>query len=125
MATQIPYRISATDYPKLLRYRVTQQGFYYIEDLVSEIYLEGKKVSMHKLVDLGLLLRVNMCQTTNMQNESLFQDVSKRAKKFGGVEPQYISQCIKSMRFRGFLESNPDYDEQVATHVRNNILHGI
>jgi hypothetical protein len=104
---------------------VTKQGFYHIEDLVSEIYLEGKKVSMHKLVELGLMLRVNMCQTTNMKNESLFQDVSKRAKKFGGVEPQYISQCIKTLRFRGFLESNPQYDKQIALDVRKNNLHGV
>ena len=121
MATQTPYQIPAEKYPKLLRYRVTQQGFYYIEDLVSEIYLEGKKMPMHKLVDLGLLLRVNMCQTKNLENESLFQDVSKRAKKFGGVEPEYISHCIKTLRFRGFLESNPNYDKQIALDVRNNL----
>jgi hypothetical protein len=121
----VPYDISAQDYPKLLRYRVSKQGFYHIEDLISEIYLEGKNVAMHKLVDLGLLLRVNMCQTTNLENESLFQDVSKKAKKFGGVEPQYVSQCIKTLALRGLLESNPKYDGRIAIDLHRNRLHGI
>lgn len=119
----VPYCIPAEDYPKLLRYRVTQQGFYHIEDLVSEIYLEGKKTSMRKLVTLGLLLRVNMCQTSNMENESLFQDVSRLAKRFGGVEPQYVAQCIKTMVLRGFLEANPKYDRQIALELHRNFLH--
>ena len=110
----LPYCVPLEDYPKLLRYRVTQQGFYHIEDLVSEIYLEGKKVPMHKLVSLGVLLRVNMCQTMNDENESLYQDVSDKAKKFGGVEPTYLSQCIKTLILRGLLESNPKYDRQLA-----------
>lgn len=118
-----PYCIAAEDYPKLLRYRVTKEGFYHIEELVSEIYLEGKKVSMRKLVNLGLLLRVNMCQTTNMENESLFQDVSKKARKFGGVEPKYVAECVKTMVLRGFLESNPKYDKHIALELRQNVLH--
>ncbi|HET8720205.1 MAG TPA: hypothetical protein VFM64_04335 [Candidatus Nitrosotenuis sp.] len=110
----LPYCLPLEDYPKLLRYRVTRQGFYHVEDLVSEIYLEEKKVPMNKLVSLGILLRVNMCQTTNMENESLYQDLSNKAKKFGGVEPGYLSECIKSLVLRGFLESNPKYDRQIA-----------
>lgn len=113
----LPYSIPIEEYPKLLRYRVTQQGFYHIEDLVSEIYLEGKKPPMYKLVSLAILLRVNMCQTMNMENESLYQDLSKRAKRFGGVEPEYLSACIKTMVLRGFLESNPKYDRHVALDV--------
>ncbi|MEM3135634.1 MAG: hypothetical protein QXW37_02780 [Candidatus Nitrosotenuis sp.] len=118
-----PYCIGVEDYPKLLRYRVTKQGFYHIEDLVSEIYLEGRKASMRKLVTLGLLLRVNMCQTTNMENESLFQDVSKKARKFGGVEPRYVAECIKTIVLRGFLEANPKYDKHIALELRQNGLH--
>ncbi|HXG73515.1 MAG TPA: hypothetical protein VNK44_01665 [Candidatus Nitrosotenuis sp.] len=118
-----PYCIAAEDYPRLLRYRVTKQGFYRIEELVSEIYLEGKKVSMRKLVDLGLLLRVNMCQTTNMENESLFQDVSKRARRFGGVEPKYVAECVKTMVLRGFLEANPKYNRHIALELRRKELH--
>jgi hypothetical protein len=118
-----PYCIPAEDYPKLLRYRVTQEGFYHIEDLVSEIYFEGKKVSMRKLVTLGLLLRVNMCQTTNMENESLFQDVSKRARRFGGVEPKYVAECVRTMVLRGFLEANPKYDKHIALELRQDALH--
>lgn len=110
----LPYCIPLEDYPKILRYRITQQGFYYIEDLVSEIYLEEKNVSMHKLVSLGILLRVNMCQTLNMENESLYQDISNKAQRFGGVEPEYLSERIKILILRGFLESNPKYDRQIA-----------
>jgi hypothetical protein len=110
----MPYCIPLEDYPRLLRYRITRQGFYYLEDLVSEVYLEEKKVPMHKLVSLGVLLRVNMCQTMNLENESLYQDVSSRAKRFGGVESGYLSQCIKILVLRGFLEPNPKYDRHLA-----------
>lgn len=78
---------------------------------------------MRKLVNLGLLLRVNMCQTANMENESLFQDVSKRARKFGGVEPKYVAECIKTMVLRGFLEANPKYDKHIALNLRQKGLH--
>lgn len=112
-----PYCIPLEDYPKLLRYRITQQGFYHIEELVSEIYLEAKKVPMQKLVRLGVLLRVNMCQTLNMENEGLFQDIANKAKKFGWVESEYLSRCIKTLVLRGFLESNPKYDRQIALEL--------
>jgi len=109
-----PYCIQLDDYPKLLKYRVTSHGFYYMEEIISQIYLEGQELSMYKLVQLGILLRVNMCQTMKMDNETLFQDVSKKAIKYGGVEPEYVSQCISSMALRGLLDSNPNYDNQVA-----------
>jgi len=117
-----PYQISLDDYPKLFRYKITQHGLYHIEDLISEIYLEEKQTSMYTLVKLGILLRVNMCQTQNLQNESLFQDISSRAKKFGGVEPQYIHECVKSLIARGLLESNPKYDRALALGLR---MHGL
>ncbi len=119
---QIPYHIPLEDYPKMLRYRLTPSGFYHVEDLVSEIYLEEKSVSMRKLVTLGILLRVNMCQTMNMENESLYQDVSSRARRFGGVEPEYLAACIKTLTLRGFLESNPDYDKNIALDLRRDDL---
>ncbi|MBM3903694.1 MAG: hypothetical protein FJ357_00910 [Thaumarchaeota archaeon] len=112
-----PYQIQMQDYPKLFRYKITQQGIYHIEDLVSQIYLEEQTPSMYALVKLGILLRVNMCQTQNLQNESLFQDVSRQAKKFGGVEPQYIHECVKSLIARGLLESNPKYDRSLAMRL--------
>jgi len=120
-----PYQIDIKDYPKLFRYKITQQGIYHIEDLVSQIYLEDRDVSMYTLVKLGVLLRVNMCQTQNLQNESLFQDVSSRAKKFGGVEPQYIHECVKSLIARGLLESNPKYDRSLAIQLHLRGLNSI
>lgn len=116
----LPYCIQIDDYPKLLKYLVTDSGFYYMEEIISQIYLEGKDLSMYKLVQLGILLRVNMCQTMNMDNETLFQDVSKKAAKYGGVEPEYTSYCIKNMVLRGLLDSNPKYDNRVALD-----LHGL
>lgn len=109
-----PYCIELEDYPKIFKYNVTPQGFYYMEELISQIYLEGKDLPMYKLVQLGMLLRVNMCQTMKMDNETLFQDVSKKAIKYGGVEPEYIAHCIHNMVLRGLLGSNPKYDNQIA-----------
>jgi hypothetical protein len=113
----LPYHIQLEDYPKLLKYRMTHQGFYYMEELITQIYLEGKELSMYKLIQLGILLRVNMCQTLKIDNETLFQDVSKKAIKYGGVEPEYVSYCIKNMTLRGFLDSNPKYDDQIANNL--------
>ena len=113
----LPYCIQLDDYPKLLKYRITNHGFYYMEEIISQIYLEGKELSMYKLVQLGILLRVNMCQTMKTDNETLFQDVSKKATKYGGVEPEYVSYCIRNMSLRGLLESNPKYDNQVASDL--------
>lgn len=119
---QLPYYIPLEDYPKMLRYRLTPSGFYHIEDLVSEIYLEESAASMHKLVTLGILLRVNMCQTMNMENESLYQDVSNRARRFGGVEPEYLADCIRTLALRGLLELNPEYDKKIALELRKDDL---
>ncbi|WP_179369480.1 hypothetical protein [Candidatus Nitrosotenuis sp. DW1] len=113
----LPYCIELEDYPKLFRYRVTPQGFYHMEEIISQIYLEGKELPMYKLVQLGMLLRVNMCQTMKIDNETLFQDVSKKAAKYGGVEPEYVAYCIKSMVLRGLLDSNPKYDNQIASDL--------
>lgn len=110
----LPYCIQMEDYQKLLKYRITEDGFYYLEEMISQIYLDGKDLSMYKMVQLGILLRVNMCQTMKMDNETLFQDVSKKAAKYGGVEPEYVSYCIKSLILRGHLDSNPKYESQIA-----------
>jgi hypothetical protein len=88
-----------------------------MEELISQTYLEGKNLSMYKLVQLGILLRVNTCQTLKMDNETLFQDVSKKATKYGGVEPEYVSHCIKNMLLRGLLDSNPKYDNQIVNDL--------
>ena len=113
----LPYHIQLEDYPKLFKYMITRQGFYYLEELISQIYLEGKELSMYKLVQLGILLRVNMCQTMKADNETLFQDVSKKAIKYGSVEPEYVSYCIKNMMLRGLLDSNPKYDNRIANDL--------
>ncbi len=52
-----------------------------------------------------------------MDNETLFQDVSKKAAKYEGVEPEYVAYCIKSMVLRGLLDSNPKYDNQIANDL--------
>lgn len=117
MENTLPYYVILDDYPKLFKYVVTHQGFYYMEEIISQIYLDGKELSMYKLVQLGILLRVNMCQTMKMDNETLFQDVSKKAIKYGGVEPEYVSYCIKNLILRGLLDSNPKYDSWVASDL--------
>jgi hypothetical protein len=120
-----PYQIQTQDYPKLLRYKITKSGFYHMEELITRIYIEDQIPTMHTLVNLGILLRVNMCQTMNMENESMFQDVSNRAKKFGGVEPEYITECVKSLIGRGLVEANPQYDRDLALQLHNYGLHPI
>lgn len=120
-----PYRIQTQDYPKLLRYKITKSGFYHMEDLITRVYIEEEIPTMHTLVNLGILLRVNMCQTMNMENESMFQDISSRAKRFGGVEPQYISECVKSLIGRGLMEANPKYDRGLALQLHRYGLHSI
>lgn len=96
-----------------------------MEELITRIYIEDQTPTMHTLVNLGILLRVNMCQTMNMENESMFQDVSNRAKKFGGVEPEYITECIKSLIGRGLIEANPQYDRGLALQLHRYGLHPI
>ena len=41
------YPIALDDYPKLLRYKVSEKGVYYIEDLIREIYVEQKDISLN------------------------------------------------------------------------------
>jgi hypothetical protein len=96
-----------------------------MEELITRIYIEDQIPTMHTLVNLGILLRVNMCQTMNMENESMFQDVSNRAKKFGGVEPEYIAECVKSLIGRGLIEANPQYDIGLALQIYQYGLHSI
>ena len=112
------YPIPIDDYPKLLRYQVTLAGVHYIEDLIREIYVDQKPLSMNKLMQLGLLLKTYVCQTKRIENDVLFQDVSNRAKKYGGMEPTYLKQCIKNLIMRGLLGPNPKYDPQIAISMR-------
>ena len=51
------YPIPLEDYPKLLRYKVTESGVHYIEDLMREIYVEKKLLSKNQLTQLGILLK--------------------------------------------------------------------
>lgn len=104
---------------------MTKSGFYHMEELITRIYIEDQTHTMHTLVNLGILLRINMCQTMNMENESMFQDVSNRAKKFGGVEPEYITECVKSLIGRGLIEANPHYDRGLALQLHHYGLHSI
>ena len=108
------YPIPIEDYPRLLRYKVTQKGIYYIEDLMREIYIENKELSMNKLTQLGLLLKTYVCQTKRIEDEVLFQDISNKAKKYGGTESGYLTDCIKRLMMRGYMGPNPKYDPQIA-----------
>ena len=68
------YPIALDDYPKLLRYKVSEKGVYYIEDLIREIYVEQKDISLNKLTQLGLLLKTYICQSKRVDEEVMFQD---------------------------------------------------
>ncbi len=111
------YPIPIDDYPKLLRYKVTQNGIYYIEELMREVYIEKKELSMNKLTQLGLLLKTYVCQTKRIEEEILFQDISKKARKFGGTEQWYVKECIKKLMMRGFIGSNLNYDPKIAINM--------
>ncbi len=80
------YPIPLDDYPKLLRYKVSQSGVHYIEDLMREIYIEKKILSKNKLTQLGLLLKTYVCQTKKIEDEVLFQQISIKSKKYGELE---------------------------------------
>ena len=88
------YPIPIDDYPKLLRYKVSEKGIFYIEDLIREIYVENKELSLHKLTQLGLLLKTYICQTKRIDEEILFKEISDRAKKYGGVEKDFIKKLV-------------------------------
>lgn len=113
------YPIPLDDYPKLLKYKVTQSGIHYIEDLMNEIYVERKDLSMKKLTHLGLLLKTYICQTKRIEDELLFQDISSRAKKYGGAKPDYIKYCITHLIMRGLMGPNPFYDPNIAIDIHN------
>lgn len=114
METLLPYQIQKEDYPRLLRYQLSPSGVSYMEDLISEVYFGDDTPSMKKLVTLGMLLRVNTFQTGNLENETVCRDVSKMAEKYGGVEQEYLAECIKSLVMRGILTANPRYDRNIA-----------
>lgn len=111
------YPISLEDYPKLLRYKVTQSGIHYIEDLIREIYIEKRELSMNKLTQLGLLLKTYICQTKRIEDELLFQEISNRAKKYGSAEPEHFKECLKRLMIRGFIGSNPIYNPEIAKSI--------
>ncbi len=111
------YPIPLNDYPKLLRYKVTGTGIHYIEDLMREIYVEKQKLSKNKLTQLGLLLKTYVCQTKRIEDEILFQQISSKAKKYGEVERGFIIKCIDRLIMRGLLDSNPNYDPQIAIEM--------
>jgi len=111
------YPIALNDYPKLLRYKVSETGIHYIEDLMREIYVEKRKLSKNKLTQLGLLLKTYVCQTKRIEDEILFQQISNKAKKYGVAERGFIIQCIDRLIMRGLLGSNPTYDPQIAIEM--------
>ena len=111
------YPIPLDDYPKLLRYKVSQSGVHYIEDLMREIYIEKKILSKNKLTQLGLLLKTYVCQTKKIEDEVLFQQISNKSKKYGESESGFIIKCIDHLIMRGMIGFNPNYDPQIAINM--------
>ena len=111
------YPIPLDDYPKLLRYKVSEKGIFYIEDLVREIYVEKRELSLEKLTQLGLLLKTYICQTKRIDEELLFRDISDRAKKYGGVETDFIKKMITNLTMRDLIGPNPKYDPRIAIKI--------
>ena len=116
------YPIPLDDYPKLLRYRVSEKGIYYIEDLVREMYVEQKELSLNKLTQLGILLKTYICQTQRIDEEVMFNDVSNRAKKYGGVNTPFIKDVLKSLMMRDLIGHNPRYDPRIALGMHHKII---
>jgi len=114
------YPIPLDDYPKLLRYKVTQSGVHYIEDLMREIYIEKKILSKNQLTQLGLLLKTYVCQTKKIEDEVLFQQISNKSKKYGESESGFIIKCIDYLIMRGMVSFNPNYDPQIAISMHKN-----
>jgi len=114
------YPIPLEDYPKLLRYRVTPTGIHLIEDLMREIYIEKRILSKNKLTQLGLLLKTHVCQTKRIEDEVLFQQISDKASKHGGAERGFIIESINRLIMMGMLNSNPNYDPQIAIDMHKN-----
>jgi len=111
------YPIPLDDYPKLLRYKVSESGVHYIEDLMREIYIEKKILSKNKLTQLGLLLKTYVCQTKKIEDEVLFQQISNISKKYGELECGFIIECIDHLIMRGMIGFNPNYDPQIAINM--------
>ena len=111
------YPIPLEDYPKLLRYKVTESGVHYIEDLMREIYVQKRNLSKNQLTQLGILLKSYVCQTKKIEDEVLFQQISNKAKKYGGAERGFVIECIDHLIMRGLLDSNPYYDPQIAINM--------
>ena len=114
------YPIALDDYPKLLRYKVSEKGIFYIEDLIREIYVEKKELSLNKLTQLGHLLKTYICQTKRIDEEILFKEISDRAKKYGGVEAEFIKKVIANLTMRDLIGPNPHYDPRIAISIHKN-----
>jgi len=113
------YPIAIDDYPKLLRYKVSEKGIYYIEDLIREIYVEQKQMSLNKLTQLGLLLKTYICQSKHVDEEVMFQDISSRARKLGGVETHEIKETLQRLMMRDLIGANPKYDPRIAISIHH------
>jgi hypothetical protein len=116
------YPIALDDYPKLLRYKVSEKGIYYIEDLIREIYVEQKDLSLNKLTQLGLLLKTYICQSKRVDEEVMFQDISNRARKLGGIETFQIKDILQRLMMRDLLGPNPKYDPRIAIRIHQKNL---
>ncbi len=113
------YPIALDDYPKLLRYKVSEKGIYHIEDMIREIFVENKELSLNKLTQLGLLLKTYICQTKRVDEEVMFQEISDRARKLGGVETHEIKAILKRLMMRDLISPNPLYDPQIAIGIHH------
>ena len=113
------YPIALDDYPKLLRYKVSEKGIYYIEDLIREIYVEQKDLSLNKLTQLGLLLKTYICQSKRVDEEVMFQDISNRARKLGGVGTPEIKETLQRLMMRDLIGPNPKYDPRIAISIHH------
>ena len=116
------YPIALDDYPKLLRYKVSQNAIYHIEDLIREIYVEQKDLSLNKLTQLGLLLKTYICQTKRVDEEVMFHDISTRARKLGGIETHEIKEILQSLVMRDLISPNPKYDPRIAISIHRKDL---
>jgi len=116
------YPIALDDYPKLLRYKVSEKGIYLIEDLIREIFVENKELSLNKLTQLGLLLKTYICQTKRVDEEVMFKEISERARKLGGVETREIKSILKRLMMRDLIGPNPLYDPRIAIGIHHKDL---
>jgi len=113
------YPIALDDYPKLLRYKVSEKGVFLIEDLIREIFVENKELSLNKLTQLGLLLKTYICQTKRVDEEVMFREISDRARNLGGVETHEIKAILKRLMMRDLISPNPLYDPRIAIGIHH------